>query len=261
MNRVLSFLVILVSTIFMMVEFNLFNSLNRMYDAVEFRAFLADSANADSLKGVIKKYRGVIKIKFISKNEALSEFNKNFKYSEYFLNSVAENPFPASLRIILANHYKTPDYIERLSSKISKLSGVARVNYSKEWLQTICIINEYFKWLSMGCGGLLFCFLIFMLILDINHLRITCKDEIKLLKEFGISQGKLKLRFGRQVFLWDILFALVSIGLVYCGYRFGIVKYSIGTTFITTFLPMFFLIGFVGVIGVLALILLFVHKI
>lgn len=261
MNKVLSFLAILVSAVFIMLEFNLINSLNRFYDAVEFRAFLADDANRDSLKSVIRNYPGILEIRFISKDEALEEFNKNFKNSEYFLKNVSENPFPASFKISLVNHYKNPNYTMRLSSAISSLAGVARVSYSKDWIQTLYTINGYFKWLSIGSGVLLFCFLIFILIIGVSHQRIVFKDEIKVLRDFGIPGWKLKLKFGWQVFVWNIVFAGFSIGLVYCGYKFALVKYSIGTTIITSFLPLFFMLGFVGAIGVVTLILLFAYKI
>ena len=115
MSKVLGFLVILVSAVFMMLEFNLFKTVNKLYDAVEFRVFMSDNANTDSLGNVIRGYPGVVKVLFISKEEALQEFHKSFKYSKYFIGNDTENPLPSSFKIILANHYKNSEYFETRS--------------------------------------------------------------------------------------------------------------------------------------------------
>lgn len=260
MSKVLGFLVILVSAVFMMLEFNLFNTVNKLYDAIEFRVFMEDNANVDSLGNVIISYPEIIKISFVSKEEALEEFYKSFRYSKYFIGDTTENPLPASFKVTLANQYKNSRCTEKLSEKISTLPGVMKVNYSKEWLQNLGTINGYFKWLSIGCASLLLCFLVFILVIGVNHQRVACKEDIKLLKEFGIPKWKLRLKFGWQAIVWNIVFAGVSIGLVYYGYSFIIVKHSIGMSFINTFLPLLFMVEFIVGVGILTLILLFINK-
>ena len=262
MNRFLSFLIIFISAIFMMLEVNLFNKINKFYKDSEFRVFLSEESNVDLLRNIMKNYDGISEIIYISKDDAMLEFSNGFKNANYLLGSVAGNPFPASFKIVFNSHYyKNVDFMSKLSSTMLNLPGVINVSYSKKWLDTLSTISAYFKWLSIGCGSLLFCFLLFILIASINNYMMFYREEIKVVKDFGISNLKLKFRFGWKSLLWNILFAMISIGLIYCGYKFGVVQYSIGKDFITTFLPLLFMIGFIGVIVVLSFIILLVYKI
>ncbi|MFA5031477.1 MAG: permease-like cell division protein FtsX [bacterium] len=262
MNRFLSFLIIFVSAVFIMLGVNIFNKINNLYKGAEFRVFLSEEANVDSLRSIIESYPGIDEIVYISKDEAMIEFNKSFNNAKSLLNDIMGNPFPASFKIVfLPSHYKNSNFIANLSSAMLNYSGVTNVTYSKKWLSTLNTINVYFDWLSLGFGLLLFCFLLFIVIIGINNNIIFYREEIKVLKDFGISNWKLKFRFGWKTLLWNVIFAVISIGLLYCGYKFIVMQYFVGNEFITVFLPLFFMISFVGAIGVLTLIVLLINKI
>lgn len=261
MNRILSFLIIFISAIFMMLEFNAFNRINRLYKDVEFRVFLSNEANVDSLKNIISNYVGIDDIIYISKDDAMIEFNKGVQNAKYLLNNIVDNPFPASFKVVFSSrHYKNIDFIANFSSSMLSLSGVTNVSYSKKWLNTLNVISMYLKWLSIGCGGLLVCFLLVILIIGINNNLIFYREEIKVLKDFGISTWNLKIRFGWKTLLWNTLFAIISIGFIYYGYNLLMTYCFTGKDFVPVNLPILFMIGFVGTIAILNLIVLLVNK-
>lgn len=240
--------------IFMLLKFNAFQYIREAKVGAEVRVFLKEDADVDYLKMEIEKEKGVEEVVWLSEEYALEEFKKEFKLVN--LPESIINPLPASFRVVLAPEYKTTEYLSYFSTKLEALDGVGSVVYGREYIQTICRISKYFSWLSYSIGGLLFSLVFLTITTSLSHQLLTLKRTTSLLYSFGISKFRLKIRIGSRAFVENIGLSGIAIGLIYFGYRF-----FFANSMVCKFLPTSFILGFVGVCGLLTFIISMTKKI
>lgn len=246
MSRGLRFLVFLIVGLFSLFEFNAVKYIRDIRERVEVRVFLDDNAEVKYLKSEIEKESGVKEAKWLPTQYAVQEFKKKFNIN--YLPQATVRSLPSSFSVILGNSHKTPQYLASFATKIEALDGVDEVVYGKEYVQTIYTVSKYFAYLSYGMCGLLFFLFLLTLAVSLNHKALVLKDETAFLCAFGISKRRLKARFGIRNLIETIILSGAAIGIIYCGYRF--VKLPL----LDTFLPISFLLAFVGGCGIITLI-------
>jgi len=258
MNKGLNFLFFFIIGIFILLDFNGFKFLKHLKESMEVRIFLNEEICPDSLREEIEKKEGIDRLIFISKDHALREFQKEFEaYSV-----PEENPLPASFRIILNPKYENPQYLSYLSSSLEAITGVKKLVYGEEYIQNIYTISKYFTWISIGMSGLLFFLILFSIITTLNQRALILRNETSLLKSFGISHWRLKIKLSFRAFFENLILSGVAIGLLYCVYRFLLAGtlYAIQLP-LSTFLPISFILGFIGGLSILTLIISLIKKI
>lgn len=244
----LNFIIFLVAGIFILIEFNGIIGMERLLNRIEVKVFLDDTANPDSLTPEIKKELGVKELIFVSKGQALQEFKGSFRRGVTLFSEAEENPLPASFRIILKPSYRSPEYLDYLSHSLAILKGIKEVIYGKEYARNIWAISKYFVWTSYGIGGLLFFLLILTLSSTSNQNILAVKRDADLLKSFGVSKQKIKLKLSLQVFLENICLGAIALALVYGVYRFLLLPQITWSSF----LPLNIILGFIVGVGLLS---------
>ncbi len=257
MSRILNFFLFLITGIFLLLSFNGFKFLAHLKESMEVRAFLTTDANPDSLRKEIMEEEGVDTLIFISKDYALREFEKEFEAP--FMPD--KNPLPASFRIVLNPKYKNPEYLSSLANSLEALPGVKKLVYGKEYIQNIHTISIYFAWISAGMSGLLFFLILFSIITTLNQKSLVLKNETSMLKSFGVSYWRLKIKFSFRAFFENFILSAIVMGILYCGYRFLFIGYIHTYSLFLLFLPVSFIIGFIGGLGLLTLIISLIKKI
>jgi hypothetical protein len=141
--------------------------------------------------------------------------------------------------------------------------GVSDFIYSRKYLENIWTIIKYFEWLSFGLCILLCLLLILAIITSLSQELLKSKTELALLSEFGVSSLKLTLKMSLRIFLENIGFVGVSIGLNYLIYRFLFAvggSASGGQVNAPVFFSMKMMLVLAGSIGILALFLSFIFS-
>ncbi len=256
MNKVLNFFLFFVIGIFLLLDFNGFKFLTHLKEDMEVRIFLTTDAKTDSLRKKIRKEKKIDTLIFINKEYALREFEKEF--GTPFIPD--KNPLPASFRILLKPKYKNPKYLNSLTNSIEAMSGVKKLIYGKEYLKNVYTINIYFAWISAGMSGLLFFLILFSIITTSNQKALILKNETSMLKSFGISHWKLKIKFGFKAFFENFVLSTVIIGILYCIYKLLLGCNQTYSLFLF-FLPISLIVGFIGVLSILPFIISLIRKI
>ncbi|MCK4352931.1 permease-like cell division protein FtsX [candidate division WOR-3 bacterium] len=256
MSKILNFIVFLIVSFFILIEFNGFLEIERFSSRIKVRAFLAQDANPNSLSLKIKKEEGIQECTLISKEKALREFKRGFtrlpgvgqEESEVFLQEVGENPFPASFKISLKSEYRNPAYLDSLKYSLMALPRINKVIYGKEWAQNIWTISKYFRMASYGIGGLLFFLFIFTLIITLKQRFLILKDRYKSLQEVGVSKWKLRLKFSLRNLIENLVLSALTILATYYIWSLLLLprlNWSL-------FLPINFIATFIGGCGFLS---------
>jgi cell division transport system permease protein len=170
-----------------------------------------------------------IKVEFISKKEALKEFEKRHKENQILMNAlkeVGENPFLASLSI----KAKEPNQYEELLSFLKeKESFIEKVDYSerKPLIERIFSLSS-----NLEKGGILISSVLILIsifvVFNTTRLSITnFKEEISIQRLVGASSWFIRGQFLVQGMIAGIFSALISLLIVFLSCYFLSPKISI----------------------------------
>ena len=202
--------------IFVLTGLNMKDVIYRFYRQIEIEVFLEpdlSTQNRNRLKQEIQRFPQIGEANYISREDALKEFQEIF--GEDLQNILNENPLPASYRIIMSPDYSNPAIVEQIAEELGKLQGVQEVIYQKE------IIRFLHKYLRLGIAITLIFALILLIIITIlvfNTIRLTIyarRNIIQIMKLVGATNYFVKGPFIAEGFLQGIIGGLLSSALLW----------------------------------------------
>lgn len=204
--------------LFFVAGFNLRGVFGRFYKQLEIEAFLEPGLNQREitrLRQKIEKDGRIREIRFISKEEALEEFEKTFGGD--FKNIIRENPLPASFRIVLADKSLAPELAEVFVEWLEELPGVEEVVYQRE---TMRFLHKYANivLLAVILFGLILVVVVTVLIFNTIRLSIHARRNIiEIMKLVGATNLFIKSPFWIEGILQGVLGGLLAMGMLWGG--------------------------------------------
>ncbi len=200
----------------------LFLNLNLLHEGwgerIQITVYLKDDADKDGLIKEIKKEKEVAEAIYTSKEKALAEFRKELGREKEVLDSIGENPLPASLDISVKKEYRSSEFIEPLVETIKRLSGVEEVHYGEEWVKDLTSLLKGLRGTGLFLGSLLALGIIFI---TSNTIRLTLyarQEEIEIMKFIGATKGFIRGPFLVEGALQGFGAGVLSVLLLYLFY-------------------------------------------
>lgn len=185
----------------------------------EIEVFLVDELpdqSMDSIEETVKEYPGVLSIIFRSKEQALEIMKEEWADEAYLLEGLETNPLPDSY-IIKVNDI---EYADGLVDEVKTLDGVEEVKYYKDVIDKLLIFAGYIQFGGIIIIGILVFISVFIIS---NTIKITVSSrrrEINIMKYVGATNGYIRGPFIMEGIFLGIIGALISIFIVYFGYRY-----------------------------------------
>jgi len=229
---------------------NIDEVLSRTNEEADVVAYLNDAASDDparqaSLIDAVKKMPEVRDVRFFSKDSAWSRFET--MYGREMLEAVDENPFIASLDIMLYESSQSADAVAGLEERLSSLDGVGSIRYSREWLDYIKRMRDRFYFISIAAG------LVILLALHSiisNTIKLTIyarKDLVRNMHYVGATDFFIRMPFLLEGMLQGFIGGLLCVCIMLAA-RFTLSTISINWYF--SYLPFIVVIGvFFGWLG------------
>jgi len=201
---------------FVLTGLNMKDVIYRFYRQIEIEVFLEpnlSSQNRNRLKQEIQRFPQISEVNYISREDALKEFQEIF--GEDLQNIISENPLPASYRIVISADYSNPATVDQLARDIGTLEGVQEVIYQKE------IIRFLHKYLRLGIAVTFIFAMILLIIITIlifNTIRLTIyarRNIIQIMKLVGATNYFVKGPFIAEGFLQGVIGGLLSSALLW----------------------------------------------
>jgi cell division transport system permease protein len=121
----------------LLVTWNVERLLTQWASAAEFSVYLRDDASSEQ-RGAIERAidaSGVIEDRqYVSKDDAMGRFRREFAELASLTESFDDNPFPASLEVRIRPDAEADGRADTLVTRVAGLPGVADVRYDREWL-------------------------------------------------------------------------------------------------------------------------------
>jgi len=202
--------------IFSVAALNLKDSLFQFYREIEIEAFLDPDLSPNQINQLqqqIQAFPEISRVSYISREQALQEFQKVF--GENLQAVLKENPLPASFRIVLDPDYSQPQFVEKVASRLNQVNGIQDVLYQKELIQ---FLHKYLK-LGISIGGIIaISLLIIITVLVFNTIRLTIharRNIIQIMKLVGATNQFIKGPFIYEGILQGLIGGLLSVILLW----------------------------------------------
>lgn len=186
---------------------------------VEVNIYLEDNANEKSIATLskqLKKQSATKSLRFISKDDALKEFEGEFE-----LDFLEENPLPASLVLNVNETYAQPDSLLILKKNILKNSIVNDVVYQE---QVVEILNKNIRNIALAILVASVVFLLIAIHLMDSAIRLSIFSKrfiIKSMQLVGAKNGFIMKPFLLKAILNGFLSSILALVLL------GIAVYSL----------------------------------
>jgi cell division transport system permease protein len=124
----------------LLVTWNVERLLARWTSSAEFSVYLRDDATSEQ-RGVIEttidQSGAAAGREYVSKEQALVRFRREFADLASTAAAVGDNPFPASLEVRMQRDAETDGRADALLRRVATLPGVADVRYDRAWLARV----------------------------------------------------------------------------------------------------------------------------
>ncbi len=176
--------------VFLLLYHNVHNLLGRVQHNIEIIVYPKndiDPAKLQDLQLAIKTEPAVDSLVFISKQDALTEFKRQFPEEVYLLEGLRESPFPASLVLTMAGKTPTPDMISNLVNRLQHNPEIERVRYNRDWIDRLTILIAYMELGALVVGGILALASITIIANTVQLAFHTRQQEIEILRLIGAT--------------------------------------------------------------------------
>ncbi|MFP4165340.1 MAG: cell division protein FtsX [Chitinispirillaceae bacterium] len=199
------------------------------------------SGNVSAQKELFSEIRQMPEVSsaaLVDKDSAWKRFRA--QYGEEMLEAVDENPFPASVELVLKEGYRGSEKVRELQGSVSTLSGVESVQYSREWLDYIKKIRDRFYIVSAVVG-----FIVFLALHSIvsNTIKLTIyarRDLVRNMHYVGATDLFIKMPFLLEGMLQGLIGGVLCIVALFIA-RIFMTQFSLNWCF--SYLPFIVFIG------------------
>jgi len=174
--------------------------------------FLRDGISEGALNDIQSKlilYPEIEQVQYISKEQALEEFNKEF--GRDIESILGENPLPQSFRILLKPEYQKQDLIEPVKTRIETISGVDEVVYRFDLQRLIQRYIRIAVILVLVIGGVLVFTAILLISNTVKLSILTRKESIEIMSLVGATQSFIRRPFIFEGALQGLIGAVIAI--------------------------------------------------
>lgn len=208
---ILAMLLILGLFFVLTVNVNLFTEVVKQdYDQIE--VYLLDDTTkvqVEELMAQIDEQKGVTKVEYRTKKEALDILKERWGESGYLLDSLGKNPLPASILITVDSLDNAGD-VARFAGE---LDGIDDVQYYQETVDKLTKITDF---LQIGALVIMGFLVIVSVVVVSNTVKLTVfarAREIRIMKYVGATNWFIRGPFLAEGIIIGVLAALCATGL------------------------------------------------
>jgi len=179
--------------IFLVLTVNVQRIVGLFRERMALEVFIDNSLNSEQIKKLgerLSSLSSVRKVTFVSKDEALRKFKKEF--GEDPLTFLGENPLPSSFEIKVQQVAQTPQGVERLAKRIENIKGVEEVVYHGKLFR---VVDRYSRIIIFADIFLSIIVLLAAILLVANTLRLTIlsqRNTIQIMQLVGATKSFIR---------------------------------------------------------------------
>ena len=216
-----------------LVTFNADRVLARWWESAEFSVYLRDDATSEQrgmVETLLDQSDAVSGREYVSKDQALARFRREFAELASMTSELGGNPFPASLEVRLQDRTDADGTGESLLRRVATLPGVSDVRDDRAWLTRVGQGLDAMRRVGLALA-LLLAAAAAVTVASVVRLGMHArKDEIEIMELVGASAAFIRGPFVAEGLLQGGIGALVALVAVFTGYRLGMAIWGVDLT-------------------------------
>ena len=198
------------------VNVNMFaRSIGKDYNVIQ--VYMKDGNKKDVTEAVgksLKKIKGVEKVEYVSKDQALEALKENWGDNGYLLDNLPENPLPDSYTV----NVSAKDAANSVAETAPGIEGVDDVVYYRDTIEKLAQISHF---IEVGSIAAMVFLVIVSIIIVANTIKLTVfnrEKEIGIMKYLGATNWFVKAPFIWGGVIVGVLSSIIATGLTYLIY-------------------------------------------
>lgn len=198
------------------VNVNVFaRSIEKDYNVIQI--YVKDGSSEELIQSVgteLGKTKGVDKVEFVSKDEAMESLKSKWGENGYLLENLPENPLPDSYLAYVSNK----DAANSVAKAAPDIKGVDDVVYYRDTIEKLAQVSHFIEVGSLVAMAFL---VIVSIIIVANTIKLTVfnrEKEIGIMKYLGATNWFVKAPFIGSGIIVGVLSSIIATGLTYLIY-------------------------------------------
>ncbi|MCF7807855.1 MAG: ABC transporter permease [Candidatus Marinimicrobia bacterium] len=186
--------------------------------------FLSDDSSIEQkqeLGMIITEYPGIIRMDYLSKDDAARIFTEEF--GEDVLALLDDNPLPSSFRVTFEESYRTADYIQAFSMAMSALDPVDDVKFQKDFFDKVHGIMNSIYFIAAGTIFLIILSTVFLTASNLRMMILGQYESIRTTRLIGASDFLVKAPFFLEGAILGFIGSVFAV-LIIAGIELSIVR-------------------------------------
>lgn len=217
--------------VFLLLYLNLRGVVSSLQEDIKVVVYLHDGLSAQGLSDLqqrLKSEREVAALSYVSKERALADFREQFPSEYHLLQGLGENPLPASFVVTLSPRFRSSETIKQWAKRLSSMSGVAQVQYSRDWIENLGAVIGFIELGAVAVGGILSAASVTIIASTIRLTLYARREEIEILGLVGATRAFIRIPYLLEGAVLGAVGSLLSLAILRGG--FDLFKLQLGPT-------------------------------
>lgn len=208
---------------FLLFYYNIQNLFFLIREDVHFSVYLSEGLGEEAVAEIKRKLSAderILSFDYISKEKALEFLDREFQ-GKAIVESLGENPLPASFEVKVKAPYQEVEKLVSIIEPIRKYSGVDEVQYGSDWLKNLNHFLGVLRIVGIGFGGFLG---IAVMTIIANTIRLhfyNRKEEIEIMRLIGATHRFIKIPFFMEGSLMGLISGGVAVLMLFVVFYFS----------------------------------------
>ena len=210
---------------FWVFSLNLGRAVDQWRERVRVVGYLKDEpapSKLDELTRQIEAIPGVLRVRYISKADALKALKHSLGGQADVADQLPRNPLPASVEVTPDADTATPEGTRELVRRLQALPEIEEVQGGSQWVEGLAQFRRLFELVGLGVGAVLAAAAILTVTTAttlVLHLR---RDEMEIMRLVGASETVIRLPRLLQGMAQGLLAAVVALAVLEVVYALAV---------------------------------------
>ena len=217
--------------VFLLLYLNLRGVVSSLQEDIKVVVYLHDGLSLQGLSDLqqrLRSEREVAALSYVSKEQALADFREQFPSEYHLLQGLGENPLPASLVVTLSPRFRSSEAVKQWAKRLSSMSGVAQVQYSRDWIENLSAVIGFLELGAVAVGGILSAASVTIIASTIRLTLYARREEIEILGLVGATRAFVRIPYLLEGAVLGGVGSLLSLAILRGG--FDLFKLQLGPT-------------------------------
>jgi cell division transport system permease protein len=181
--------------LFLLVALNLNRFVEDLGRQTQIQVYLREEITPEQIRTLRAEFASdpaIAVVRFVTKTEARTRFQRDFPTLRDLPERVGGNPFPTSFELETLDAFHDPEALDRIAKSYQKAPGVEEVRYDRGWTERLAAIVGLVRRGGYGIGLLLACAALVTVGATVRLTVLARREEIEIMKLVGATAGFIR---------------------------------------------------------------------